>query len=338
MKTKPYRAAIIGLGRIGFTLQYDRLREQPASHTAAFGGNRRFRLAGGYDADPARIAEWSFANPGAKAYTSLGEMLGDGRWDVIAVAVDEDEHWAVMRKVLPYRPRLVVLEKPVAPNLEACRKIERLAEKYGVPVQVNHERRFSRDYIEVRRWIEDGRFGGLRTVKGEIYSNIPAWMKGDRKHAHGTILVDGTHLVDIVRFLTGGKTVLKKAREDLPDSAGNTGGITAVGHSGGASLALFFGYTTAHFTFELDLVFENARVRIGNGVLELWESRESPYYEGFYSLIRDKKVKPFRKSGYFAGMVKNCAEFLDGKSELGSPLSDGIRAVAVMEKLARKSG
>ena len=50
-----YTAAIIGTGRIGFSLGLDKKREQPASHTMALLSNRRIRLVAGCDVDSQRL-------------------------------------------------------------------------------------------------------------------------------------------------------------------------------------------------------------------------------------------------------------------------------------------
>ena len=44
------------------------------------------------------------------------------------------------------KPKLVILEKPVALNLSEAEKIRQEAEKFQVPVLVNHERRFAEDF------------------------------------------------------------------------------------------------------------------------------------------------------------------------------------------------
>ena len=44
MNEKKYKVAIIGTGRIGFTLGFDKKREQPASHSFAINKNSRLEL------------------------------------------------------------------------------------------------------------------------------------------------------------------------------------------------------------------------------------------------------------------------------------------------------
>ena len=46
---KIYTAAVVGTGRIGFSLGFDKKREQPASHTMALNANPRIKIIAGVD-------------------------------------------------------------------------------------------------------------------------------------------------------------------------------------------------------------------------------------------------------------------------------------------------
>ena len=62
MAQKIYEAALVGCGRIGYSLGLDKKREQPASHTMALNDNSRIRLVAGCDRDPLTLTEWHNAN------------------------------------------------------------------------------------------------------------------------------------------------------------------------------------------------------------------------------------------------------------------------------------
>ena len=57
-KKSAYTAALVGTGRIGFTLGFDKKREQPASHTMALLANPRVRIVAGCDTDTKRLESW----------------------------------------------------------------------------------------------------------------------------------------------------------------------------------------------------------------------------------------------------------------------------------------
>ena len=49
MQNKTYSAALIGTGRIGYSLGLDKKREQPASHSMALNAEKRIKLVAGCD-------------------------------------------------------------------------------------------------------------------------------------------------------------------------------------------------------------------------------------------------------------------------------------------------
>jgi hypothetical protein len=80
---------------------------------------------------------------------------------------------------------------------------------------------------------------------------------------------------------------------------------------------------------------EQGRLRIGNGVFEIWESAESPYAEGFRSLKKTRAA--FEGStGYFANMVRDaaaCVRDPSRKPRSGAP--DGLRVIEYLHSVKR---
>ena len=141
-----YTAALVGTGRIGFSLGFDKKREQPASHTMALLGNKRIKLIAACDTNEENLTEWGHYVKGAKVFSSSSEMYKSiPTPDIITVAVNEDSHMEECLAAIEAKPRLIILEKPVALNSAQAAEIAVAAEKAGVPVMVNHERRFAAD-------------------------------------------------------------------------------------------------------------------------------------------------------------------------------------------------
>ena len=84
------------------------------------------------------------------------------------------------------------------------------------------------------------------------------------------------------------------------------------------------------FEFRIEILGTLGKICVGNGFTELYLRKESNLYTGFYSLTRQKLKLP-KKTGYFSGMIQNAVDFLDGQSELISPLEDAISDLKVLE-------
>ena len=101
-----------------------------------------------------------------------------------------------------------------------------------------------------------------------------------KRPVRSILLHDGTHILDIIPFLTG--SPLKNLKVLKPSGTGHS--LYAEAESGEASVFCEFGNSRDHLVFELELSFSEGRIRIGNGIYEEWESRPSTFYENMRSL------------------------------------------------------
>lgn len=135
-----YKVAIIGTGRIGFSLGTDKKREQPASHTMALKENKQIRLVAGVDTDPQALERWVRYNKNAAAFSSIDNLSDSKKFDIITIAVNEASHLSITLKAICLKPKIIILEKPVALNMEEALKIKEYSLINNVPIIVNHER------------------------------------------------------------------------------------------------------------------------------------------------------------------------------------------------------
>ena len=377
MKKNRYIAAIVGTGRIGFSLGFDKKREQPASHTMALLGNKRINLIAAADSNKENLENWRKyvrKHNGKKDFTLVfptsKELYENVTClDIITVAVNEDNHLEECIKAIEYKPKLVILEKPVALNSEEAEKIRAKAKECGVPVMVNHERRFAKDYLSVVKMIEQ--IGDIQSVVGELDSGLRIYGEEFEKDGTYSLLHDGTHLVDIIQFLLGAnlskedktnnRSEEKERFSDKKDSASSkespcqilknplvTGvfkdekGIVRNFSAHYQSVVTSFGTIpevtikmsgrSKFFEFRIEILGTLGKICIGNGFAELFLRKESKLYTGFYSLTKQKLKLP-KKTGYFSGMIQNAVDFLDGQSELVSPLEDAIADLKVLDEI-----
>ncbi len=335
-----YTACLIGSGRIGFLLGFDKKREQPASHTMALLDNKNIALVAACDTNIERLEQWQkyvkkhskkpFTTPAV--FTESTELYKNfPKPDIIVVAVNEEAHLAECIKAIEQKPRLVILEKPVALNMEQAVQIEECAQKNNVCVMVNHERRFDQNYTLALSWCK--KIGDIQSVHAELDSGLRIYGKEFEKDGTYSLIHDGTHLVDIVRFLTGVELSSPVVTGIYKDEKGLVRNFSA-------------NYTTAKipeivikmsgrskfFEFRIEILGTLGKICVGNGFTELYLRKESSLYTGFYSL-KKQKVKVPKVSQYFSGMIKNAVEFLKDRETLLSPLSEAIKDLKELEEI-----
>jgi predicted dehydrogenase len=243
--------------------------------------------------------------------------------EILHMATPPESHLELVRLACGARVPVVICEKPLAASAGEARQIVVLCRQVGTALLVNHERRYSRDYRLARERVASGRFGELASIDGRLHMG--------RGHPPADILWDdGTHLLDALRFLTGGELEALGACGD----AHSPGGLLQVLlRAGEVPVSLEVSGRLEPLVFELDFCFTRGRLRIGNGVYEEWESGPSPYYEGFRSLRR-LQARPPRRTGYFRCMLADAVAVLrqPGRRPVSSG-EDGLAAVEAIEKI-----
>ncbi|HAZ96280.1 Gfo/Idh/MocA family oxidoreductase [uncultured Treponema sp.] len=367
-----YTAALVGLGRIGYSLGLDKKREQPASHTMALLNNPRINLIAGCDTDSIALSKWQDANKKAVGYSDSANLYARCRPDIVTVAVNENAHLKEAVEAIHAKPKLVILEKPVALNLSEAEKIQQAAKEFQVPVLVNHERRFAEDFKLAKSYMK--KIGEIQSIRAELCSSLCVYNPAEEKTGAYSLIHDGTHLVDAVLFFLEDDLPSTLKKISLENPSEKKGGllsrasglnnsekkiktvnsllrfpiVTGVFRDEEKNVRQFSAhYSTPKcpdvtigisgrsrfFGFEISITGTEGRVCIGNGYLKLYHREKSSLYSGFYSLLNDRSESLPKKTFYFSNMIQNAVDFLDGKANLRSTLQTGINALSVLEEI-----
>jgi predicted dehydrogenase len=321
------RCAIVGLGRIGSILEDDALREKPCTHAGAIEAVSGCLLAAGADINPERRKLFARRRDSPAVYADAEEMLQSVKPDILHIATHPDSHLYYAQLAAKYGVPVAVCEKPLADTLSAAGKIARLHGQGKITILTNHERRYSADYIQARARVSSERYGKLLSVTAKLYF-------GRTRKLISQLIHDGTHLADAIAFLAGGYPEKPEVYGNLNKKEG-TAFIGSRIRGSGVPVLIESGAGRTYLTFEIDLAFSEGRIRIGNGLYEEYESKTSPYYEGFRSLVK-KETKPFAKTDYFLSMMKDAAACArDPKRVPVSTAADGYEALRFILSLAK---
>jgi len=326
-------AAIIGLGRIASLLEEDTLREKPCTHAGVIAANPDCVLVAGCDIDEERCGlfaeRWR-----VPVYADAAQMLRDHTPRILSIATHPDSHYHYCRLAADFNVPVVICEKPLADTIGEARKIARLASAdsggKGPVIITNHERRYSQDYIRAREILEQEKLGRLLSVHANLYM-------GKNKRLLDVLWHDGTHLADAIMFLSN--SVLKHKRRWGARLNSRTGTAWLQGEllkgkkQPPIPAVLEIGAGRDHLVFETEFSCEKGRLRIGNGIFEVWESAPSPYAENFRSLKQTGETFT-GPSGYFANMLKDavaCA--LEPGRQPRSSAECGLRVIEYLNSV-----
>lgn len=187
---------IIGCGRI---TEY--------RHAPEYLENENVRLLGFVDTKPGQ-AQLMADKFGGKDYGSIDQMLADAEIDAVSVCVANTFHAEVTLAALR-AGKHVLLEKPMAATLEACRTIAKQARTSNKIVMLGHNQRFAPAHIKAKELIAQGLIGrplSFRTTFGhsgpEVWTHNPnSWFIHRDSAAFGVLGDLGIHKTDLIHFL-----------------------------------------------------------------------------------------------------------------------------------------
>ncbi len=157
MSRKPYRIALVGLGKIA--------RDQ---HIPCIQGNPRFALA-------ATASTSGAAVQGAPAFASLGEVLAKGpEVDAVALLTPPDVRTALALEAIA-AGKHVLLEKPPAGSMADFNAMREAASRQGVTLFATWHSRFNAAVDEARRRLAGRRLAELAIIWKE---DVRRWHPG----------------------------------------------------------------------------------------------------------------------------------------------------------------
>jgi len=340
-----YRSVVIGLGRIGFSLEGDRFRASPCTHAGSFEAHPDFELVGGYDQDPDSAEEFLKNYPKSQiASQDLLEFLISTRPSVVSVAVSSSSHLEVIKILAEYQnlhPTIlgILLEKPVGMNVGEALLIQTLCDEMRAFIVVCHDRRFYTEFQYFKRLIQSKKFGALQHIRIEINCGSFAEGKGKRKanlQFGGPMLHDGTHLVDLVLFLVGDpgwvQAICTRSSQRVHTEDTCLGSMY---FKDGPTVSFLCGGQRKYFHFALELGFEKARILHGNSQ-SVWLRRQ----KGGYFLEEMPILLPKAKNPYLE-RLNHLVLGIQGQVESLASVRDGIRTLELIESIydsARNGG
>ena len=153
------------------------------------------------------------ARTGARPYATLTAALGAREFDAALIAVPHDRHEPVAVEALRAHVP-VLLEKPMAPTLDACDRIIAAARECDTTFMVAENAQYWPEVQIVRDAIDAGAIGDVITATattfvpalGEFYGGDKPW-RFDRAAAGGGIAIDtGSHWLRPLRVWLGEAT------------------------------------------------------------------------------------------------------------------------------------
>jgi UDP-N-acetyl-2-amino-2-deoxyglucuronate dehydrogenase len=200
-------------------------------HARAVADTDGAELVGCYSRRPEQATAFAVGF-GGRAYESIEALCNDDRVQVIAVCTPSGSHLEGIEAAAK-AGKHVMVEKPLEVTVARCDQAIAVCQRSGVKLGVTLQSRFHRAAIELKRAVDDGRFGQIsladayvKWFRSQQYYDSGAWRGTWSLDGGGALMNQAIHTVDLLLWLMGdveevfGRTALRAhQRIEVEDTA-----------------------------------------------------------------------------------------------------------------------
>ncbi|MBC7766244.1 MAG: Gfo/Idh/MocA family oxidoreductase [Hyphomonadaceae bacterium] len=190
---------MLNLGIIGFG-------GMASSHVKDLENYERLHVKGVFDVDAKRCAVAQ--EKGLKAYASQEALFSDPSIDIILVATTNEVHKELSIEAMK-AGKHVICEKPVTLNSQELLEIMEASKKYGKVFTINQNRRTNKDFVLMKRNVEQGLLGDVYVIESRVEGSrgMPTGWRTIKALGGGMMLDWGVHLIDQLMYMMDEKVV-----------------------------------------------------------------------------------------------------------------------------------
>ena len=191
-----YKVGIIGFGGMA-NWHVDTFKQE---------NYKRAKFVGIYDINPEKNE--LALKKGLKIYNSLDEILSDKELDIILVSTSNEVHKDLAIAALE-AGKNVICEKPVTISSAELEEIMAVAKKTGKVFTIDQNRRTNRDFVLMRRKVEEGLIGKPYVIESRVEGSrgMPTGWRTIKRLGGGMMLDWGVHLIDQIMYMVPEKVV-----------------------------------------------------------------------------------------------------------------------------------
>ena len=318
-------AAIIGCGRIagGYDRQVPDTMDPDAwsaTHAGAYLLCPDTELVAA--SDPSDDARKTFAQKWActNIYADHAKMLSDHAPDVVSICAPTNTHAEVFKAAINGNAKGIVLEKPVATNLNDAEEMQLIAG--DLPVLVNFTRRFNPSYDKIARDIRNG-------IYGRVLNAVFRYTKG--------LIVNGSHHIDTARWFFGAPLRVPHLKTKT-DGRDDPCVDFCLSFENNIDAYLLSAPDADFVFFDIELITEKGRLRITQRGQQIAfdDAIPEPHY-GLFNIIGPKHTVESEWKNCATRAIQNLADCVNNGTDPQCTLDDGIQVMRIIDTLKKAS-
>ncbi len=272
-------------------------------------------------------------------FTDYRRMIAEVKPQLVSIATESGLHGEIALFCIEQGVH-VIIEKPMAMSMEEAEKILRLSKEKQVKVSACHQNRFNVAVQELRKALEEGRFGQLshgsvhvRWNRSRDYYRQAPW-RGTWEQDGGALMNQCIHGIDLLRWMFGGEIeeVYGQTRRQLHDYLeAEDVGVAVVRFKNG-SIATIEGTTNVYpqnLEETLYVFGEKGTVKLGGkstNTIDVWNFADETKADE-----EKKSLKEEVKNVYGNGHTSLFADMIQAIQEDRRPYVDGYAGRDALE-------
>ena len=318
-----YRAAVIGLGRMGSTFD-DEIQQGgsiflPYCHAPSYVASPHTELVAGADlhAEQGAIFAKRWGLPEERIYSDYREMLAAEQPDIVSICTTARHRAAMMQNAIEAGVKAIWAEKPITLSLAEADAVIDLSTRKGVVIAVNCSRRHSPFLSEARRMARNGELGELLQITAYTECYI----------SH-----NGSHAIDTMRYLVDGDVEWVFGEMESDEKAAGEEDLMGNGYLAfdNGVRGYIRSMPTGTAPWEFDLIGTEGRVRsLSNGA-------DTQYYRWVPGGLRDEGLParapfplPLSIQGTGLSVIADLVNAIETGSEPRCSAEDGRKALEI---------
>ena len=325
-----YRAGIVGLGRIAWTLEDDPKRDHPCTHAGALNMIEGVELVAGSARTLQSAQAFQERFHTRKAYTNYLEMVREEKLDIVGVCTNPETHADIVVDLANAGVKGILCEKPLALSLEDADRMLEACRDNGTILMTMHNRRFNGLYRSAKRIIESGEIGQINAMIGICEGCKPN--KNWCSEFEGPLLHDATHLFDIMCYLGGDvEWVLSDVERAKDSDKVEDSAYSILRFKNGIYGTTLVNERTDYMRFELEVQGSKGKMLLHTNEAWLWKYEDSRFSSNFKELAPVPYPEaPEKLYPYFEAYQELLTCVREGKQSMTSSGEDGRAALEII--------
>ena len=314
--------ALIGAGWFGREAHLRNLASMPELNVIAASSRSQESLT----------AAQAIAGSAMRTFTDWREVLAIDAVDAVIIALTNDQHRDAALAAFA-AGKHVFVEKPMGLTIDQCNEIIDASQAAGKALQVGHELRFQRLYVEMKRLVDAGEIGELQLMWcREFRGPMRAGWRSSEAQSGGVLLEKCVHHFDLCNWILDSpplRVAAQGGRNVVLDSEGLDNAQVIIEYEGDrrASLELCL-FAPFGGDCEIGVAGSNGRIDTANQALTLLHHRYEPRRQSSQKIAElDEEATFTDASGRIdRGIRAELVHFVDAVRNNRQPMNDGPSA------------